>query len=98
VPQNPVDAAGYRRRVVPVRSGGEVTRTWSRTDVEIGQFWVKDNEVYKVVAIVEQPTVTLQRLNDGRADAALERYVISSPLFAQFTRLQRVWVDGSTDE
>jgi len=98
VPQNPVDAAGYRRRVVPVRSGGEVTRTWSRTDVEIGQFWVKDNEVYKVVAITDQPTVTLRRLNDDRADAAQETHVISSRNFAAFTRLRRVWVDGSADE
>lgn len=56
---------------------------WTRRDVDLQQIWQRGNDVYRVVAIADSPTVTLENIATG----AQENHVIVSPLFGGFDKL-----------
>jgi ATP-dependent Clp protease ATP-binding subunit ClpA len=83
-------AGAIRSEVIRKLSGTPsrlVHATWSRSDVDLNQLWESpQGHVWRVVGICDDPTVILESL---RADGARESYVISSPLFGKWKRLER---------
>ncbi len=67
---------------------------WTLDDVAEGQLWERDNAVYRVIEISRKPTVTLRNLT---GDDETPTFEIRSQEFRKFTRLRRVWSDGSAD-
>lgn len=77
--------------------------TWTRADVEPGQLWLRDGQIWKVVGICDEPTVLLERVDEGVVKEIVppphkrENHAIASLNFAKFVRLDRRWSDGSHD-
>lgn len=68
---------------------------WGRSDVELGDVFTKDQVgggapmplLYRVVALIDEPVVVLAPLDERDGDDR-EHYVIRSPLFAEFRRVE----------
>lgn len=69
---------------------------WHPDHVELGQFWLKGDQVYRVIAICTEPTVTLE-LQGELADEHRETHAIPSRDFSEFVKLERRFSDGSGD-
>lgn len=70
---------------------------WRRSDVHLGQLYDRDGLTYRVVALIDDPVVVLRPADDRDGDDD-EHYVIGSPLFAQFKRVQWLHPSGSVEE
>ena len=80
------DAEKVRNEIIRMLSGPRSSMNglrWNREDVELGQLYSAKGRVFRVIGICDEPTVTLEALDDGMRDS----WVISSPLFAEFERL-----------
>lgn len=82
-----VDAEQVRLAIVYKLTGRrpKPQKVWSRDEVRVGQLYERGGRVFHVVAISDEPSVTLEDVANGMLDA----YPIGSPLFGGFARLRK---------
>jgi len=54
--------------------------------VELNGYWERDGKVYRAIALITDPAIVLEELISGKR----ETHVCISPLFGEFTKLERV--------
>lgn len=60
------------------------SRRWQRSDIELGQVFVRDEEKFRVIGIADEPTVIMENTETGER----ENHVISSRNFSEFRKVE----------
>lgn len=79
------DPTKVRDEIIRTLSGRGSQKVWRRSDVQVGQLWERAGRVFRVTAICDKPTVTIEDV----ATEMLEAFVIDSREFGEFVRLQK---------
>lgn len=63
---------------------------WQRSDIELGQVFVRDGEKFRVIGIADEPTVIVEHIETGKQ----EHHVISSRNFSEFRKIESEGASG----